>query len=141
MTWYPGDEHVFSVVVIVLARSPDCNLSSLVISCVPAALPCCVVSDSSVLHLPCILWTVIVSTEYLCQVCSSSVRNSSAHPQTAVDKLRYSCKVDSVFTSGFGARVEGPKREYVSSRDWIWDDVCGRAFWRKNERVRETSND
>ena len=65
MTWYPGDEHVFSVVVIVLARSPDCNLSSLVISCVPAALPCCVVSDSSVLHLPCILWTVIVSTEYL----------------------------------------------------------------------------
>ena len=69
MTGYPGDEHVFPVVVIVLARSPDCNLRSLVIFCVPAALLHCVVSDLSVLHLLCILWTVRVSAVYLFQVC------------------------------------------------------------------------
>ena len=69
MTGYPGDEHVFSVVVIVLARSPDCNVRSLVILCVPAALLHCVVSDFSVLHLLCILWTVRVSAVYLFQVC------------------------------------------------------------------------
>ena len=69
VTGYPGDEHVFSVVVIVLARSPDCNLRSLVVSCVPAALLHRVVSDLSVLHLPCILWTVSVSAVYLHQVC------------------------------------------------------------------------
>ena len=69
VTGYPGDEHVFSVVVIVLARSPDCNLRSLVILCVPAALLHCVVSDSSALHLLCILWTVKVSAVYLSQVC------------------------------------------------------------------------
>ena len=69
MTGYPGDEHVFSVVVIVLARSPDCNLRSLVDSCVPAALLHCVVSDLSVLRLLCILWTVSVSTVYSFQVC------------------------------------------------------------------------
>ena len=69
MTGYPGDEHVFSVVVIVLARSPDCNLRGLVIFCVPAALLHCVVSDLSVLHLLCILWTVRVSAVYLFQVC------------------------------------------------------------------------
>ena len=69
MTGYPGDEHVFSVVVIVLARSPDCNLHGLVILCVPAALLHCVVSDLSALHLLCILWTVSVSTVYSFQVC------------------------------------------------------------------------
>ena len=69
MTGYPGDEHVFSVVVIVLARSPGCNLRSLVILCVPAALLHCVVSDLSALHLLCILWTVRVSAVYLFQVC------------------------------------------------------------------------
>ena len=65
VTGYPGDEHVFSVVVIVLARSPDCNLRGLVIFCVPAALLHCVVSDLRVLHLLCILWTVCVSAVYL----------------------------------------------------------------------------
>ena len=69
MTGYPGDEHVFSVVVIVLARSPDCNLRSLVILCVPAALLHCVVSDWSVLHLLCILWIVNVSAVYSFHVC------------------------------------------------------------------------
>ena len=69
MTGYPGDEHVFSVVVIVLARSPDCNLRSLVDSCVPAALLHYVASDLSVLRLLCILWTVDVSTVYSFQVC------------------------------------------------------------------------
>ena len=64
VTGYPGDEHVFSVVVIVLARSPDCNLRGLVIFCVPAALLHCVVSDLSVLHLLCILWTASVSAVY-----------------------------------------------------------------------------
>ena len=58
MTGYPGDEHVFSVVGVVLARSPDCNLRSLVV--------------------------------FLCP-CSFE--------RTAV------------FTSGFGAEVEGTKRE------------------------------
>ena len=42
MTGYPGDEHVFSVVGLVLARSPDCNLRILVTSCVPAAPAVCV---------------------------------------------------------------------------------------------------
>ena len=66
---YPGDEHVFFVVGVVLARSPDCNLRSLVVSCVPAALLRCVVSDLSVLHLFGILWTVSMSTVYPFQVC------------------------------------------------------------------------
>ena len=116
MTGYPGDEHVFSVVVIVLARSPDCNLRDLVIPCVPAALPCCVVSDSSVLHLLCILWTVSVSTESVFQVCSSSVRNSPAHSQTTVDKRRCSCKADSDFHKWFrsGGR-RSKKRVHVES--------------------------
>ena len=126
MTGCPGDEHVFSVVVIVLARSPDCNLRSLVILCVPAALLHCVVFDLRVLHLLCILWTVSVSAVYCCKFVES-VRNSPAHFQTAVDKARCSWKADSVFTSGFGAEVEGTKREYASSRDWSWD-TCGRAF-------------
>ena len=69
VTGYPGDEHVFFVVGVVLARSPDCNLRSLVVSCVPAALLHCVVSDLSVLHLFGILWTVSVSTVYPFQVC------------------------------------------------------------------------
>ena len=69
MTGHPGDEHVFSVVGVVLARSPDCNLRSLVVSCVPAALLRCVVSDLSVLHLLGILWTVSVSDVYSFQVC------------------------------------------------------------------------
>ena len=69
MTGHPRDEHVFSVVMIVLARSPDCNLCSLVILCVLAVLLHCVVSDLSVLHLLGILWTVRVSTVYLFQVC------------------------------------------------------------------------
>ena len=69
MAGYPGDEHVFSVVGIVLARSPDCNLRSLVVSCVPAVLLRCIVSDLSVLHLLGILWTVSVSTVYSFQVC------------------------------------------------------------------------
>ena len=69
MTGYPGDEHVFSVVGVVLARSPDCNLRSLVVSCVPAALLRRIVSDLSVLHLLGILWTVSVSTVYSFQVC------------------------------------------------------------------------
>ena len=59
--WVPGDEHVFSVVVIVLARSPDCNLRSLVILGVPAALLHYAVSDLCALHLLGILWTVKVS--------------------------------------------------------------------------------
>ena len=37
MTGYPGDEHVFCVVGIVLARSPDCNTFFLVDSGVLAA--------------------------------------------------------------------------------------------------------
>ena len=69
MTGYPGDEHVFSVVVIVLARSPDCNPHSLVFSCIPVSLQRCVVSDLSVLHLLCILWTMSVSTVYSFLVC------------------------------------------------------------------------
>ena len=69
MTGYPSDEHVFSVVVIVLAGSPDCNLRSLVILCVPAALLHCVVSVLSVLHLLYILWTVNVSAVYSFHVC------------------------------------------------------------------------
>ena len=68
MTGYPGDEHVLSVVGVVLARSPDCNLRSLVVSCVPGALLRCIVSDLSVLHLLGILWTVSVSTVYSFQV-------------------------------------------------------------------------
>ena len=100
MTGYPGDEHLFSVVVIVLARSPDCNLRSLVILCVPAALLHCVVSDLSVLHLS------LYSVDCECVSCvfvprlSSSVCISPAHFQTAVDKLRCSCKADSVITLG-----------------------------------------
>ena len=69
MTGYPGDEHVFSVVAIVLARSPNCNPRSLVFSCVPAALLRCIDSDLSVPHLLSILWTVSVSTVYPFQVC------------------------------------------------------------------------
>ena len=69
MTGYPGDEHVFSVVVIVLARSPDCNPSGLVILCVPAALLQCVVCDLFV----CSTFRVSVDCEcviyVLCQVC------------------------------------------------------------------------
>ena len=61
------------------------------------------------------------------------MRNSPAHFQTAVDKARCSWKADSVFTSGFGAEVEGTKREYALSRDWSWD-ACGRAILKKNER-------
>ena len=99
MTGYPGDEHVFSVVVIVLARSPDCNPSDLVILCVPAALLCCVVCDSCVLHLLCILWSVKASTVSVHQVCASSVRISPAHLQTAVDEERCSCQADSDFHS------------------------------------------
>ena len=64
-----------------------------------------------------------------------SVRNSPAHFQTAVDKARCSWKADSVFTSDFGAEVEGTKREYASSRDWSWD-ACGRAVLKKNEREK-----
>ena len=37
MKGYLGDEHVISVVLIVLARSPDCNTFFLVDSCVLAA--------------------------------------------------------------------------------------------------------
>ena len=40
MTGYPGDEHVFCVVGIVLARSPDCNPSNSGYSCVLAAKSC-----------------------------------------------------------------------------------------------------
>ena len=66
---------------------------------------------------------------------SSSVCFSPAHFQTAVDKLRCNCKVDSAITSGFGEVVEGTKREYTSSRDWSWD-TCGRAVLKKNEREK-----
>ena len=65
---------------------------------------------------------------------SGFVRVSPAHLQTAVDELRCSCQADSVFTSGFGAEVEGTKREYASSRDWSWGNDSGRAFLEKNER-------
>ena len=41
MTGYPGDEHVFCVVVVVLARSPDCNPSNSGFSLVLTA-KCCV---------------------------------------------------------------------------------------------------
>ena len=40
-----------------------------------------------------------------------------------------------IFTSGFGAEVEGTKREYASSRDWSWD-ACGRAVLKNNEREK-----
>ena len=71
VTGYPGDEHVFSEVVIVLARSPDCNLRGLVIFCVPAALLHCVVSDLSAFHLLC------VSVDCECVSCVLAVSLSS----------------------------------------------------------------
>ena len=63
VTGYPGDEHVFFVVVIVLARSSDCNPSGLVILCVPAALLQCVVCDLFV----CSTFRVLVDCE--CVIC------------------------------------------------------------------------
>ena len=125
MTGYPGDEHVFSVVVIVLARSPDCNLRSLVISCVPPALLRCVVSDLSVLHLLCILWTVSASTVYVRQVC----RVLCAFRQPIFKQQLTSCAA-AVKRTAFSQvvleqRLEGSKREYTTSRDWSWDNECG----------------
>ena len=99
MTGYPGDEHVFSVVVIVLARSPDCNLRNLVLSLCPCSfaalyslrLECASPSWHSV-YCECVNCVLVSSL-------SSSVPVSLAHSQTAVDKLRYSCKADNVFTT------------------------------------------
>ena len=135
MTGYPGDEHVFSVVVIVLARSPDCNLLGLAIFCAPATLLHCVVSDLSVLHLLCILWTVRVSAVYLFQVC----RVLCAFRQLILKQqlISYAAAVKSTALSQVVSepRVDGTKREYASSRDWSWDNACGRAIFGE-ERTR-----
>ena len=82
----------------------------------------------------------------LCQLCLcvkfvEFVRIHQLIPKQQLIGSAAAIKRTAVFTSGFGAQVEGPKREYVSSRDLNWDDVCGQAFWRKDKRVRETSND
>ena len=140
MTGYPGDEHVFSVVVIVLARSPDCNLRSLVFSVSLRLWLHCVVFDLRVLHLLCILRTVKVSTVYLLQVCRVLCAFRQLIPKQQLTRNAAAAKRTAVFTSGFGAEVEGSKREYAASRDWFWDNERGRAFLERNERVLKSES-
>ena len=100
MTGYPGDEHVFSVVVIVLARSPDCNPSGLVILCVPAALLQCVVCDLLVCSTFCVLVGCEVSSAYSCQVCEFCAHSPTRFKQQ-LTRLRRSWKADGDFHKWF----------------------------------------
>ena len=104
----------FSVVVIVLARSPDCNLRGLVIFCVLAALLHCVVSDLSVLHLLCILWTVSVSNVYTFQV----RRVLCAFRQLVFKQQLTSCAA-AVKRTAFSQMVLVERR--VADSDRIWE--------------------
>ena len=97
MTGYPGDEHVFSVVVIVLARSPDCNPSGLVILCVPAALLQCVVCDLFVCSTFRVLVGCEVSSAYSCQVCEFCAHSPTRFKQQ-LTRLRRSWKADGDFS-------------------------------------------
>ena len=79
MKGYPGDEHVISVVLIVLARSPDCNTFFLVDSCVLAAELRCVSFLDCVLHLSgfCVtVWCCLSVLQNVIWVCAHSPAQS-----------------------------------------------------------------
>ena len=125
MNGYPGDEHVFSVVVIVLARSPDCNSHILVTLCL-SQLCCCVrVCIVCVFHLLAGLWAVKVSVVSLCKVCRASCVSCRLIPKQQLTSDAAAVKRTAVFTTGFGAAVEGSKSEHTTS----CDGVLGREEW------------
>ena len=68
---------------------------------------------------------------------SSFVRIRRLIPKQQLTRNAAAVKQTAVFTSGFGAVVEGSKSEYIASRDWSWDFERGRAFLKSNKRVRQ----
>ena len=115
MTGYPGDEHVFCVVGIVLARSPDCNPSNsgflrpysrvlCVCStclCVPPSVILCDLCGVSCVRVPC---------------CFESERIRQFNIQPTTDEVtRQPLGKTAIFTSGFGAKVEGSKSGHWTS--------------------------
>ena len=95
---YPGDEHVFSVVVIVLARSPDCNshiLVTLSLSQLCCRVRVCIVC---VFHLLAGLWAVKVSVVSLCKVCRASCVSCRLIPKQQLTSDAAAVKRTAVFT-------------------------------------------
>ena len=118
MNGYPGDEHVFSVVVIVLARSPDCN-SRILVTLRLLQLCCCVqVCDLCVFHLLAGLWAVKVSVVSVYKVCRVSCVSCRLISKQQLTSDAAAVKRTAVFTTGFGAAVEGSKSEHTTSCDW-----------------------
>ena len=135
MTGYPGDEHVFCVVVVVLARSPDCN-SHILVTLRLLQLCCCVqVCDLCVFHLLAGLWAVKVSVVSLCKVCRVSCVSCRLIPKQQLTSDAAAVKRTAVFTTGFGAAVEGSKSEHTTSCDWSFGTRRVDECLTTNERI------
>ena len=131
MTGYPGDEHVFCVVGIVLARSPDCNLRSFWFPCVSAAQLHCA-CDSIVCSTFSDLVDLCCRRLCVCATLFEPVRVRQLIPNRHSTKLLLQLSSgQQFFTTGFGARLKVPKAsilrvatgvETTSESEQIWNN-------------------
>ena len=137
MTGYPGDEHVFCVVGIVLARSPDCNSRSFWFPCLSAVLLQVCVCDSSVFHLPCFCGSVTSSTVRLSNVVES-VRVRQLIFNRLSTKSAAAVKRTVSFHNWFQSEVEGTTSEHTVSCDRSGDIERAQGILKQRTRERVT---
>ena len=134
MTGYPGDEHVFCVVGIVLARSPDCNLRSSGSLCV-SAVYCLCACVSRVCSAFLVLWICVSASSVCLSDVVESVQVASSSTDRHLTKSCCSCQADSRSSHNwFRSVVEGPTSEHSTRDKRRFDAERARRVLLKNER-------